>query len=104
GVDVPRLRWMLLAGTALLTGALVSVSGAIGFVGLVVPHAARLLAGVRHRALLPLAAIAGAIFMIWTDTAARTLFAPRELPVGIVTAIAGAPAFFLILWRFRRAT
>ncbi len=104
GVDVARSRWLLLGGTALLTGVLVSVSGAIGFVGLVVPHAARLVCGTRHRVMLPLAALAGAIFMIWTDTAARSLFAPRELPVGIVTAIIGAPVFLLILWRFRRAT
>jgi iron complex transport system permease protein len=104
GIDVARTRWLLLGGTALLTGVLVSVSGAIGFVGLVLPHAARLVAGSRHRGLLPLAAIGGAVFMIWTDTAARTLFAPRELPVGIVTAIVGAPAFLLILWRFRRLT
>jgi iron complex transport system permease protein len=104
GIDVARTRWLLLGGTALLTGVLVSVSGAIGFVGLVLPHAARLVAGSRHRGLLPLAAIGGAVFMIWTDTAARTLFAPRELPVGIVTAIIGAPAFLLILWRFRRLT
>jgi len=104
GVDVARSRWLLLGGTALLTGVLVSVSGAIGFVGLVVPHAARLACGSRHRVMLPLAALGGAIFMIWTDTAARSLFAPRELPVGIVTAMIGAPAFLAILWRFRRAT
>ncbi len=104
GVDVARTRWLLLGGTALLTGVLVSISGAIGFVGLVLPHAARLVTGSGHRAMLPLAAIGGAIFMIWTDTAARTLFAPRELPVGIVTAAIGAPLFLLILWRFRRTT
>ena len=104
GVDVTRSRWLLLGGTALLTRVLVSVSGAIGFVRLVVPHAARLVSGTGHRLMLPLAALGGAIFMIWTDTAARSLFAPRELPVGIVTAMIGAPAFLAILWRFRRAT
>ncbi|WP_417579612.1 putative F420-0 ABC transporter permease subunit [Pelagibacterium sp.] len=104
GIDVERTRWIMLAGTALLTGVLVAMSGAIGFVGLILPHAVRLIAGGRHRHLLPLAALAGAVFMVWTDTAARTLFDPRELPVGIVTAMIGAPAFFLILLRNRGAT
>lgn len=104
GIDVEKTRWIMLGGTALLTGVLVAISGAIGFVGLILPHAVRLVAGGRHRHLLPLAALAGAIFMVWTDTAARTLFDPRELPVGIVTAMIGAPAFFFILLRNRRAT
>lgn len=104
GIDVERTRWLLLGATALLTGVLVAISGSIGFVGLILPHAVRLIAGGRHRHLLPLAALAGAVFMVWTDTAARTLFDPRELPVGIVTAMIGAPAFFLILLRNRRAT
>lgn len=104
GIDVGKTRWRLLCATALLTGLLVAVSGAIGFVGLVLPHAVRLVAGGRHTHILPLAALAGAIFMIWADTAARTLFDPRELPVGIVTALIGAPLFFLILLRNRRAT
>ena len=104
GIDVARLRWTLLGATALLTGVMVAVGGAIGFVGLVVPHAVRLAVGSRHRALLPLSMLVGAIFMLWTDTAARTLFDPRELPVGIVTALLGAPAFLLILLRYRRVT
>lgn len=104
GIDVAKTRWLMLGATALLTGVLVAISGAIGFVGLILPHAVRLVAGGRHQHLLPLAALAGAIFMVWTDTAARTLFDPRELPVGIVTAMIGAPAFFLILLRNRRAT
>jgi iron complex transport system permease protein len=99
GVNVQRTRWMLLATTALLTGAMVSVSGSIGFVGLVLPHTVRLMVGPRHRALLPLSALVGAIFMIWADTLARTLFDPRELPVGIVTALIGAPVFALLLAR-----
>lgn len=104
GIDVARARWVLLGMTAFLTGVMVSLSGAIGFVGLILPHAVRLVSGPRHRHLLPLVALAGAIFMIWTDTAARSLFSPRELPVGIVTALIGAPLFFLILLRNRRAT
>lgn len=103
GVNVQGVRWSLLAVTALLTGAMVSVSGSIGFVGLILPHAVRLLVGPRHRALLPLVALVGAIFLIWADTAARSLFDPRELPVGIVTAIIGAPVFALLLARRRGA-
>ncbi|KQN77607.1 iron ABC transporter permease [Devosia sp. Leaf64] len=104
GVDVARLRWVLLLASALLTGIMVSIGGAIGFVGLVVPHAVRLAVGSGHRRLLPMAMLVGAIFMLWADTLARTVFDPRELPVGIVTALVGAPAFLLILMRFRRIT
>ncbi|MDB5587693.1 MAG: iron transporter permease [Devosia sp.] len=104
GIDIVRLRWTLLAATALLTGVMVAVGGAIGFVGLVVPHAVRLAVGSRHRVLLPMSMLVGAIFMLWTDTAARSLFDPRELPVGIVTALVGAPIFLLILLRYRRVT
>jgi iron complex transport system permease protein len=104
GIDVGRLRIWLLAGTALLTGILVSIGGAIGFVGLIIPHLVRLGTGSRHRALLPLSMLTGAIFMIWTDAAARTLFAPRELPVGIITALLGAPIFLAVLLRYRRVT
>jgi iron complex transport system permease protein len=103
GVDVQRTRWLMLGATALLTGALVSVSGSIGFVGLILPHAVRLVFGPGHRALLPLSALVGAIFLVWADTLARTLFDPRELPVGIVTAMVGAPVFAALLLR-RRST
>ncbi len=101
GVHVARTRWTLLTVVALLTGALVAVSGSIGFVGLILPHAVRLLVGAGHRRLLPVAALAGATFLVWADTAARALFEPRELPVGIVTAFLGAPVFALLLWRRR---
>ena len=104
GIDVARLRWTLLGATALLTGIMVAIGGAIGFVGLVVPHAVRLALGSKHRQLLPHAMLVGALFMLWTDTAARTLFDPRELPVGIITAIIGAPIFLIILLRYRRVT
>ena len=104
GIDVERLRWLLLGATALLTGVLVSIGGAIGFVGLIVPHVVRLTTGSRHRILLPVSMLLGASFMIWTDTAARGLFEPRELPVGIITALLGAPIFLLVLLRYRRMT
>lgn len=99
GINVAATRWIMLTGAALLTGAMVSVSGAIGFVGLILPHAVRLLVGPRHRLLLPLSALVGTSFLIWADTAARSLFDPRELPVGIVTAIIGAPVFAVLLAR-----
>jgi len=102
GIAVGRTRWLLLGATALLTGCLVAVSGSIGFVGLVIPHAVRLLVGARHRALLPLSLLTGAIFLVWADTLARTLFDPRELPVGVVTALIGAPLFAVLLLRARR--
>lgn len=101
GIPVQGVRWTLLGAGALLTGALVAVSGSIGFVGLVLPHAVRLLVGPGHRALLPLSALTGAVFLVWADTLARTVFEPRELPVGIVTAIIGAPVFAALLVRRR---
>jgi iron complex transport system permease protein len=101
GIPVQGVRWTLLGAGALLTGALVAVSGSIGFVGLVLPHAVRLLIGPGHRALLPLSALTGAVFLVWADTLARTVFEPRELPVGIVTAIIGAPVFAVLLARRR---
>ncbi|MFV8050807.1 FecCD family ABC transporter permease [Mycobacterium sp. 48b] len=102
GVSVTRVRTALLVITALVTAALVSAAGAIGFVGLVLPHAARFVVGPGHRRLLPTAAILGAVFMVWVDTLARTVFAPQELPTGVVTALLGVPAFALILLRRRR--
>ncbi len=101
GFSVSRVRWGLLGASALLTGALVSVSGSIGFVGLVLPHAVRLVVGPGNRSLLPLSALVGGTFLIWADTLARTVFDPRELPVGIVTALIGAPVFALLLARRR---
>ena len=103
GVDVARVRWSLLVGVALLTGALVSQSGSIGFVGLVLPHAARALTGSGHRRLLPVTALAGAVFLVWVDTLARTVLDPQEVPVGVVTSLIGVPVFVLILHRTRRS-
>ncbi|XVU28104.1 FecCD family ABC transporter permease [Actinoplanes sp. CA-054009] len=99
GFAPARVRATLFAVTALLAAVLVAASGAIGFVGLTVPHAVRRLTGSRHRLLLPASAVAGAVLLIWADTAARTAFAPQELPVGVVTALLGVPAFALLLRR-----
>ncbi|WP_028049189.1 putative F420-0 ABC transporter permease subunit [Cellulomonas sp. URHD0024] len=99
GIDVNRTRWTLMVVVALLTGAMVAVSGAIGFVGLILPHAVSSLTGPAHRRLLPVSALAGAVFLVWADTIARTVFAPRELPVGIVTALVGVPVFAFLLRR-----
>jgi len=99
GVHVERTRWVLLGAVALLVGAMVAVSGAIGFVGLVLPHAVRLVLGAPHRRLLPAVALVGAVFLVWADTLARTAFDPRELPVGVVTALVGVPVFVLLLRR-----
>ncbi|MCT6736459.1 FecCD family ABC transporter permease [Rhodococcus qingshengii] len=99
GVNVWRVRVTLLLATALMTAVIVSVAGAIGFVGLVLPHAARALAGSNHRRLLPASALIGSIFLVWVDAVARTAIAPQELPAGVVTALVGVPAFAVILWR-----
>lgn len=81
-------------------GAVVAVSGGIGFVGLVVPHVARLCVGGAHRRVFPVAALIGASFLVWADVVARLSFAPRELPLGIVTAVVGAPLLLLLVRRF----
>ncbi|QSE42291.1 iron chelate uptake ABC transporter family permease subunit [Rhodococcus erythropolis] len=99
GVNVWRVRVTLLLATALMTAVIVSVAGAIGFVGLVLPHAARALVGPSHRRLLPASALIGSIFLVWVDAVARTAIAPQELPAGVVTALVGVPAFAVILWR-----
>ncbi|WP_019709229.1 iron chelate uptake ABC transporter family permease subunit [Streptomyces xinghaiensis] len=102
GVGVARVRLVLLCVTALLTAALVSSAGAIGFVGLVLPHAARALTGPGHGRLLPVTTLGGAVFLVWIDTLARTVIDPQEVPVGVVTSLVGVPAFVLVLYRTRR--
>lgn len=99
GVGVDGARRRLLVVSALATALLVATCGAIGFVGLVVPHVARFAVGGRHRRVLPVAALAGALLMVWVDALARTAFAPEELPVGVVTALVGAPFFVVLLRR-----
>ena len=102
GVSVHRTRVILLGGAALMTAVIVSSSGAVGFVGLVLPHIARILVGSRHRGLLPVSAVLGAVFLLWADTIARTTFAPLEVPVGVITALVGVPIFAAILIRTKK--
>lgn len=97
GLDVERTKIVLLGAASLITAAVVSVSGSIGFIGLVIPHITRLIIGPDHRKLIPLAALIGGSFLLIADTAARTLMAPMELPVGIITALAGGPYFIYLL-------
>jgi iron complex transport system permease protein len=99
GIDAPRVRLWLLLASSLLVGAAVSVAGLVGFVGLVVPHALRVVLGPDHRLLVPASALAGAAFLVACDTLARTLLGGRELPVGALTALAGGPFFLLLLRR-----
>ena len=102
GVRVQRSRVILLALASVLTGVAVSVSGSIGFVGLVVPHAMRLVVGPDHRVLVPVSALAGAAFLVGADTIARLILQPAELRVGIVTAFIGAPFFLFLLFSNRK--
>jgi iron complex transport system permease protein len=102
GVRAARVRLVVVAAATLATAAAVAVSGLIGFVGIIVPHTIRLLAGSSHRLLAPLSLVAGAAFLILADLAARTVMAPAELPIGVVTAIVGAPFFALVLRGARR--
>jgi iron complex transport system permease protein len=97
GVPVTRVRLAVVAAATLGTAAAVAVGGLIGFVGIIVPHAVRLLAGSSYRVVLPLAAIVGAAFMVGADLVARTVLSPAELPIGVVTAFLGAPFFVLVL-------
>lgn len=99
GVDVERTKKILLVTASMTTAAAVSVSGTIGFVGLIIPHLLRLMLGADHRLLLPSALLFGASFLAAADTIARTLLAPVELPVGVVTAMCGAPYFIYLLYR-----
>nr|WP_083740989.1 iron ABC transporter permease [Mycobacterium sp. MS1601] len=99
GVDANRFRARMFVLTSLVTGVLVAVSGPIGFVGLILPHAMRLVVGSDHRRALPATALAGASFLVLADVAARTLAAPQEIPVGVLTALCGGPFF---LWLIRR--
>jgi len=104
GVPVARIRLVLFAVTALLTATIVSMVGAIGFVGLVVPHAARYVVGPMHLRLLPASALTGAIFMVIADIVSRVIATQQTVPIGVVTALVGVPFFAIILYRARPQT
>ncbi len=97
GVNVEKLRVILLLVASAVTASAVSMSGVIGFVGLIVPHAVRLFVGPDHRKLIPLSVLTGGIFLLVADTIARTMFAPSEIPIGVMTAFIGAPYFIFLL-------
>lgn len=103
GIPVRRVYAVMIAVAALMTAVMVSIVGSIGFVGLVIPHAARILVGVRHSMLLPASAFIGAVFMVAADILSRTIIPGQVLPIGVITALVGAPAFALILSQKRAA-
>jgi len=102
GVETARVRWIVYLTASLLTGAAVAVGGAIGYVGLVVPHLVRLAAGADNRLVIPASGMVGALLVLLADLVARTALAPRELPTGAITALIGAPVFVYLLIRNRR--
>jgi iron complex transport system permease protein len=102
GIAVRRVQIMLIGAVTLMTATMVSLVGSIGFVGLVIPHAMRFVVGPRHARLVPASALAGAVFLIVADIASRMLIPGQVVPIGVVTALVGAPGFALILVRNRR--
>ncbi|MEV6121104.1 iron ABC transporter permease [Streptomyces sp. NPDC052077] len=102
GLDVARFRARMFVLLSLVTGVLVAAAGPIGFVGLMMPHTVRLFVGGDHRRVLPTAALSGAVFLVWADTAARTVAAPMEIPVGVLTALCGGPFFLWLMHRDAR--
>jgi iron complex transport system permease protein len=102
GLDVERTRIAIVVAASLLTAVAVCLSGIVGFVGLLVPHLVRLMLGPDHTRLLPVCVLSGALFLVIADTFARSIWAPYELPVGMLTAILGGPAFVYVLRRYRR--
>jgi iron complex transport system permease protein len=103
GINVEKVKLILLAAATLITAAAVSFVGTIGFVGIIIPHAVRLIWGSDYRFLLPLSVLTGAVFLILADLIARTALAPMEIPIGVITAICGAPFFLYLLRRKKRA-
>jgi iron complex transport system permease protein len=99
GIDIERIRLRLFIATSLLVGTAVAISGAIGFVGMLIPHMIRMVVGASHQRVIPLADLIGASFLVLVDVISRNIVAPQELPVGLVTAACGAPFF---LWLMRR--
>jgi iron complex transport system permease protein len=102
GIDVESVKKILLIFSSLVAGIAVAFTGIIGFVGLIIPHIMRLLVGPDHRILIPTSAFSGSIFLVWADTVARTILAPTEIPVGIITALCGAPFFIYLLQKSKK--
>ena len=102
GVEIERVKKIILVIASFMVAACVSVSGIIGFVGLIIPHMVRILVGPDHRVLIPFSALGGAIFVILSDTFARTIVAPIEIPLGVVTAILGAPYFIYLIYKSKK--
>ena len=103
GIPVRRVYVILIGASAMMTAVMVSIVGSIGFVGLVIPHAARMVVGVRHGLLLPASALIGAVFMVAADILSRVIIPGQVLPIGVITALFGAPAFAFILGQRRGA-
>jgi iron complex transport system permease protein len=103
GVNTTRLRYHLFLVMSLITGVMVATSGAIGFVGLMIPHIVRMFVGMGHRRVLPVSALLGSIFLVWVDVLARTIMAPEELPVGVITSLLGGSFFVWLLYTQRKA-
>ncbi len=99
GINVRLMRNFLFASTSILVGVLVAVSGGIGFVGLIIPHATRMVVGALHRKVLPIAAAGGALFLLWVDVLSRVVVRPQEIPLGVVTGVIGAPLFLFLMGR-----
>jgi len=104
GLEVETFKKIILVFASLITAAAVSVCGIIGFVGLIIPHAMRIVVGPNHRILLPSSCLVGAMFLVWVDTLARTIIQPTELPIGIITALLGVPFFLYLLRKRKRIT
>jgi iron complex transport system permease protein len=102
GIDTQNIKRILIFITALITASLICICGIIGFVGLIVPHMMRLLVGPNHKILIPTTCLAACVFMVICDLIARTLFSPLEIPIGVITAIIGAPVFIILLKKGRR--
>lgn len=102
GIDAQNIKKILILITALITASLICICGIIGFVGLIVPHIMRLVIGPNHKVLIPMTCLAASVFMIACDLLSRTLFSPVEIPIGVITAIVGAPVFIILLKRGKR--
>ena len=102
GIDTQKIKKAVILITALITASLICICGIIGFVGLIVPHMMRLIVGPNHKVLIPTTCLAASVFMVGCDIFSRTLFAPVEIPIGVITAIIGAPVFIILLKKGKR--